>query len=271
MAGDYESHTDYIRWVKETSEQRQSLLEAAFRKAFQRFIETRQVEVVLFSDMTVQDLADAISLQPTILKPLLAVCSIAARAVERDLQIKNLDTYKPRLTSDQVKFLAGYLKTFLPPYAELPTLSGIDRLLFVDKEIRKQKGRWEEQIRVALSAFAGQEFSKRKFKVQGMPFELDAATPGAGPIQIGIDVKRIEARRDIHKRCDEIVNKASKFKEAFPSGLFGAVIYYPFVGEHLNVQNRLRSSAIDGIVFASANPESIENAAQMLLTMMRRS
>jgi hypothetical protein len=78
-----------------------------------------------------------------------------------------------------------------------------------------------------------------------------------GVIQIGIDVKRIEARRDIHKRCDEIVNKAAKLKALFPQAKFGVVIYYPFIEEQVNIQNRLRSNNIDSVVFASASKESI--------------
>ena len=99
-------------------------------------------------------------------------------------------------------------------------------------------------------------------------FELDAATPEEGPIQAGIDVKRIEARRDIHKRCDEIVNKARKLKAAFPRSRFGAVVYYPFIDEHVNVQNRLRSEAVDSIVFASDSDDSINNAVRHLLSML---
>lgn len=120
---------------------------------------------------------------------------------------------------------------------------------FIDKEIRKTKGRWERAILKALNHFGAIEFRKRKFRVEGDQFELDAASPKKGPIQMGIDVKRIEARRDIHKRCDEIVNKASKLKARFPDGKFGAVIYYPFLDEHVNVQNRLRSPAIDAVFF----------------------
>jgi hypothetical protein len=44
-------------------------------------------------------------------------------------------------------------------------------------------------------------------------------------VHIGIDIKRIEARQDIHKRCDEIVNKAAKLKAVFRKAKFGAVIY----------------------------------------------
>jgi len=97
---------------------------------------------------------------------------------------------------------------------------------------------------------------------------LDAASLESGDIKVGIDVKRIEARRDIHKRCDEIVNKAAKLKSAFPDAKFGTVIYYPFIEEHVNIQNRLRSSDINCVVFASEAKESIETAIRMLLSSL---
>jgi hypothetical protein len=83
-------------------------------------------------------------------------------------------------------------------------------------------------------------------------------------------VKRIEARRDIHKRCDEIVNKARKLKGAYPDSKFGVVVYYPFIEEHVNVQNRLRSPDIDGVVFASQSDDSITNAVRMLLSTLKQ-
>jgi len=116
-----------------------------------------------------------------------------------------------------------------------------------------------------LSKYGKVSFKKRKFAVNDQKFELDAASPIEGKIQIGVDVKRIEARRDIHKRCDEILNKASKFKATFPDGKFAAVIYYPFVDEHLNVQSRLKSTLIDIVVFAGTQTESTNNAVQTLL------
>ena len=97
---------------------------------------------------------------------------------------------------------------------------------------------------------------------------MDAATRKSGDIKVGIDIKRIEARRDIHKRCDAIVNKAAKLKSAFPSSKFGAIVYYPFIEEHINIQNRLRSNNIEGVVFASEAKESIENAVRMLLATL---
>jgi hypothetical protein len=87
-------------------------------------------------------------------------------------------------------------------------------------------------------------------------------------VEIAIDVKRIEARRDIHKRCDEIVNKSAKLKSAFREARFAAVIYYPFIDEQVNVQNRLRSATIDAVVFASESDDSIENAVRMVLSAL---
>lgn len=269
MPDGYGSHRDYMDWVKADADARQEAIETALRKAFSRFIERREVEVVVFSSMSALDLARAILAQPLILKPLLACCNIAARAIERDLDIKNLDTYSPRLNEDHAKVIAGYIKPFLPAYLELPTLSRIDRVSYIDKEIRKGKGRWERRVLDALNRHGQTPFRKRMFDVGGEQFELDAATPGEGDIKIGIDVKRIEAHRDIHKRCDEIVNKASKLKSAFSKARFGAVVYYPFIDEHVNIQNRLRSSDIDGVVFASGSDESIENAVRLLLSTLK--
>lgn len=268
MPRGYGSHRDYMAWVGADADSRQEAVETALRNALSRFIEIREVEVVVFSSMSALELAEAILAQPLILKPLLACCNIAARAIERDLDIKNLDTYSPRLNEDHAKVIAGYIKPFLPSYLELPTLSRVDRVSYIDKEIRKGKGRWERRILEALNRHGQTSFRKRVFEMGGEQFELDAATPGEGDIQIGIDVKRIEARRDIHKRCDEIVNKASKLKSAFPTARFGTVVYYPFIDEHVNIQNRLRSSDIDGIVFASESDQSIENAVRMLLSTL---
>jgi len=268
MPDKYGSHADYMDWVKDDADSRQEVIEGALRKAFSNFIEKREVEVITFSSMTAFDLAKAIVNHPLILKPLLAACNIAARAIERDLAIKNLNTYSPRLSEDQAKVISGYIKPFLPSYLEIPAISRIDRVAFVDKEIRKKKGRWEKKILESLNRFSSLQFDKRMFVAGGEQFELDAASPKVGDIKVGIDIKRIEARRDIHKRCDEIVNKATKLKLAFPSSKFGAVVYYPFIEEHINIQNRLRSDNIDGVVFSSEVKESIENAVRMLLSTL---
>ncbi len=265
MPEGYGSHRDYMDRVKADVDARQVVVETALRQAFAGFIEKREVEVIVFSSMSALDLANAIVAKPVILKALLACCNIAARAIERDLEIKNLDTYSPRIGEDHAKVIAGYVKPFLPPFVELPALTRIDLISYVDKEIRKGKGRWERSVLEALNRHARTKFRKRKFRVGNEQFELDAASPEQGDIQIGIDIKRIEARRDIHKRCDEIVNKASNLKAVFPMAKFATVVYYPFIDEHVNIQNRLHSSSIDGVVFASESDESVENAVRLLL------
>ncbi len=214
MPDGYSTHADYMLHVQEQAAARQKEVENSLRAAFAGFIEIRSVEVIVFAGVSVHDLAEALIEHPLILKPLTAACNIAGRAIERDLGIKNVNTYMPRLSEKQAAAIAGYLKPFLPPYLEIPALSTIDRVEFVDKEIRMSKGRWEQMILAALNEFAVPKFGKRKFNVHGEDFELDAACPLHGDVRIGIDVKRIEARRDIHKRCDEIINKADKLKAA---------------------------------------------------------
>ena len=266
----YGSHRDYIEWVAADAEARRQKIEGILRSAFQPFIESRTVEIIVFADVSVEDLARAISDHPAILKPLLSICNIAGRALARDLKLRNVNTYKPRLDVTQAAAIAGYLKPFLPPYASLATLGEIDRLDFVDKEVRKMKGRWERKVLDALGQHSSVGFKKRKFKVEDEVFEIDAAAPASGPIEIAVDVKRIEARQDIHKRCDEIVNKAEKLRKAYPEAKFAAVIYYPFVDDHVNVQSRLRSENIDAVVFAAELEETIHNAAQSLLAQLGR-
>lgn len=177
-----------------------------------------------------------------------------------------MDTYNPRLNRDESTLIAGYIKPFLPNYLELSTLSNIDRTAFIDKEIRKIKGRWEKKIVASLNRSSRMRFRKRKFEVDNEGYEIDAASPEDGKIKYGIDIKRIEARRDIHKRIDEIVNKSNKLKRAFPESKFAAIIYYPFIDEHINIHNRLSSENIDAICFASDSEDSIFNAAKMILS-----
>ncbi len=269
MPEGYGSHSDYMARVKEDADARQTAIESAIRSAFGQFIERRTVEVVIFSSMSAIDLSRALLREPLILKPLLAACNIAGRAIDRDLGLKNIDTYDPKLTEEHANVIAGYIKPFLPPYLELPTLAHIDRVEFIDKEIRKGKGQWEKKILDALNRFGSSKFKKRTFTYKGEEYELDAATPTTGAITTGIDVKRIEAKRDIHKRCDEIVNKATKLKTAFPGSRFGAVVYYPFIDEQVNVESRLRSKHVNGVVFASESDESVENAVRLLLSKLQ--
>jgi hypothetical protein len=254
-----------MSWVSDDAETRHAQVEAALREAFASFVESRPTDVIVFSSVSAADLAAALQSHPLVLKPLAAACNIAARAIERDLGIRDVDTYKPRLTPEQAAAIAGYLKPFLPPYMEIFALSHLDRTAFVDKEIRKAKGNWEKGVTAALNRFSSMSFKKRMFRCGSEKFELDAASPLTGTIEIGVDVKRVEARRDIHKRCDEIVNKAARLKTAYPNARFAAVIYYPFIPEHANVKSRLESDDIDAVMFARESKESVEDAVKMLL------
>ena len=267
--GGYGNQREYVSRVLPAATARQKEIEEELRAAFSGYIESRHIDVVIFERMPATDLAKAIQGHPRILKSLLAACNLAGRALKRDLKIDNIDTYEPTLENEQANAVAGYLLSFLPEYLEIPTLSQIDKISFIDKEIRKDKGRWEKLVCCALNKFGKAAFKKRKFEAGEQFFELDAATPAKGEVQIGIDVKRIEARQDIHKRCDEIVNKAAKLKSVFPNARFGTVIYYPFTQDHANVLSRLHSPNIDAIVFASGSAETIENAVRLLLARVQ--
>lgn len=269
MPEGYDSHADYMGWVKNDATARAIEVRARFIRAFTGFVEIREVEVIVFSAMTVLDLSSAIQAEPGILKPLMACCNVAGRAIERDLDIRGVDTYAPRLSDVQAAAIAGYLKPFLPQDLALPALSELDRFFYVDKEIRARKGRWEQTIVESLNMQSRFVFKKRKFAVGDESFEIDAAAPETGRIEVAIDIKRIEARRDIHKRADEIINKAAKFKKKHPKGLFAAVIYYPFTSEHVNVQSRLESRYINAVCFASQGGEQIGVAIGLLVDRLK--
>ena len=44
---------------------------------------------------------------------------------------------------------------------------------------------------------------------------------------------------------------------------------YPFIEEHVNIHNRLRSSEIDGVVFAAESSDSIRNSVRLLLSALK--
>lgn len=274
-ADDYADHAARLSWVIDDAKERRAAVSAALKAAFASFIEEHPTEWIHFERITVEALAHAFTSYPTIVKPVTAICNIAGRAIKRDLGF-DLDTYKPRLSSAQANQLAGYVKPFLPPAFAMPAIEAVDDWFFIDKEIRSAQGRWEQLITDALTRRTGKTFKKRKFAVtddeSGKPnsFELDAAYPVKGePIAVGVDVKRIGAARDVHKRVDEIFNKAEKFKKAYPGGKFGSVIYFPFdSGFQANIINRLHSPNIDGIVFAGDTKPSVEEAILMLIPQL---
>lgn len=259
----YDTHSDYMDWARERAAARSREIEQALRDSLRDFIEPAELSVLSFR-MTDRQLATALVQAPKILKPLLAACNLASRAIERDLGIKNVNTYAPRLNEAQSLAIAAYIKEFVPDQISIAALVELDRHFFVDKTIRQNKGRWEKSILAALRDVTGCDFKKRMFESGGDKFELDGAYPIEGPIEYGIDVKRIEARRDIHKRSDEVVNKATKFKRTYPTGKFGAVVYYPFAEEHGKVRKRMRSRHVDGVAFASPDVEDIRRAIEEL-------
>jgi hypothetical protein len=263
----YATQADYAGWVRQTSQDRVATVSASLREAFKDFIHKEEVDIIVFSEITVKQLALRVVKYPHILKSLLIATNIAARAIERDLGIKNLDTYETHLTQENAFSIAGYIKPFLPESLPLPTLTEIDRIMFEDKEIRKIKGQWEKMVIKSLNSCANSVFKKSRFQHGSQSFELDATAKNSSrKIVYAIDIKRIEARRDIHKRTDEIANKAVHLKAVFPKAKFGAIIYYPFISEHGNVRDRLQSSLIDSVVFAGASVESINNAVKLLLS-----
>lgn len=261
----YGTHADFQEMVTKSVEERTATVTFELKEAFASFVREELVQVIYLSDVTVFDLASILQKHPAVLKPLAIAANIAARAIERDLGIRNIDTYKPRFNGETAAAVAGYLKPFLPPVVPLETLVELDRVAFVDKEIRKLKGQWEKRVTAALTDRSGRVFTKRRIHVGGEDFEIDAAYPKEGPIEAAVDIKRIEARRDIHKRIDEIVNKARKVKQHDERIRFAAVIYFPFEDQHDQIRNRLDDPSVDGVAFANEMPESIHDATIAVL------
>ncbi|MGG1398958.1 DNA methyltransferase [Bacillus salipaludis] len=262
---DYSSHREQVSRV-DGVENRISTVEEALLKAFDGFIFTKEVPFVNFGNMTAEELARAFHEYPIVVKSILATVNVAGRAIKRDLEI-NIDTYGLKLSMEKASILAGYIKPMLPNELAIPAICELDRWFYVDKEIRKFKGSWEKAVLNALiENGTTKDFKKVKFLCDGEEYELDASHPSTPPYKIGIDVKRIEAKQDSHKRADEIVNKARKFKKVYPEGSFYAIIYYPFTTEHLNLQTRLNDPNIDGIFFATESYSSIEQQAKFILS-----
>lgn len=260
---EYSSHKDQLL-AAVPSPERISTLESSLLKAYGSAIIYQEVPFVQFSEMTAAELAKAFLDCPIIIKPTLACVNVAQRAIKRDLGI-DFDTYSERITPEQASLIAGYTKPLLPPVIAIPALMELDRFFWTDKEMRARKGNWERTVTEAINAVAGCVYKKCKFVCDGEDFEIDAAYPQTGDIEVGIDVKRIESARDTHKRADEIINKATKFKKTFPNGKFYVVVYYPFPSQHINLQSRLKSDHIDEVFFAAETPSSIANAVDMLV------
>jgi len=88
----YGNQREYIDKVLPFADARQGEIHAALTQAFKKYIERREVEVIVFENMAAVELAEAIQANPIILKPLLASCNLAGRAIKRDLKIDGIDT-----------------------------------------------------------------------------------------------------------------------------------------------------------------------------------
>lgn len=261
---EYTSHSEQLA-AAQPSPQHTQELHASLLEAYSAAIEYREIPFILFGELNALELAEAFFNYPIIVKPTLCCVNVASRAIQRDLGF-DFNAYNLRITKEQALSLAGYVKPLLPPAIAVPALVELDRFFWADKEMRAAKGNWEKAVTNAINAVADREFKKRKFKVDMQDFEIDAASPPTGAsIDFAIDVKRIESPRDIHKRADEIINKAAKFKMAYPEGRFATVVYYPFPNQHLNAQQRLASEYVDGIFFAGASESSIAAAVDLLV------
>jgi hypothetical protein len=261
---DYSSHKEQILDCQPPIE-RVEELEKCLLKAYESVIAIREVPFILFEEMNAEELAEAFLRYPIIIKATLCCVNVAQRAIKRDLGF-DYNTYSPSITDTQAKLLAGYIKPFLPRAMAVPALMELDRFFWTDKEMRARKGNWEKAVTDAINDISEHAFRKRRFECDGEEFEIDAAFPSVGKnIEVAIDVKRIESMRDIHKRADEIINKATKFKKAYADGKFIAVVYYPFPNQHINLQSRLHSSFIDEVFFAGETPSSIAVAVDLLV------
>ena len=147
---DYDRHGDLVLRVQTKAETRCAELAKELKEAFQGFIRLEAVEVVFFSEMSAADLASAFLRHSSVLKPVLTSCNIAARAIERDLDIRNVDTYKPKLTEQQANLLAGLFRNRsfrhilpCPRFAHLISTS----ILIKRSELRKGDGKRESSNR----------------------------------------------------------------------------------------------------------------------------
>ncbi|AVK96009.1 hypothetical protein FCT18_04150 [Lysinibacillus sphaericus] len=262
---EYSSHREQVAQVHGVSD-RQNIVENALLHAFEPFIFIKEVPFINFGNMTAGELANAFSAYPIVVKSILATVNVAGRAIKRDLDI-SIDTYSDKLPKEKAAILAGYIKPMLPNELAIPAICELDRWFYVDKEIRKFKGSWEKAILTILKKNARtDDFKKVKFECDGENFQLDAVHPSNAPYKVGIDVRRIEAKQDIHKRADEIINKARKFKKICPNASFYAIIYYPFTSEHINLQTRLKDEHINGVFFATESFSSIEQQTKYILS-----
>ena len=91
----YGTHSDYMSRLEGETYEREKKVGRVLRDAFSGSLTQQPADVISFADVSVESLGKAIANFPDVLKPLLIACNVAGRAIERDLDIKNLDTYSP--------------------------------------------------------------------------------------------------------------------------------------------------------------------------------
>lgn len=136
----HDSRAGYMAWVQADAATRTASVRNDLLQAFERFIERCEVETINFSSMTAIGPAAALFTHPLILRPLLACCNLAGRAIERDLDIRNVDTYEARLNQTTRAAIAGYLKPFLPQEIAVPALRELDPVLLCRRGASRAKG-----------------------------------------------------------------------------------------------------------------------------------
>ena len=239
-------------------------LDEALKAGFDSYIIQKEAAFITFDKVGVDALANAFVKYPVIVKSILACVNVAGRAIKRDLGL-TIDTYGKTISEEKAYELAKYLKPLLTEPVAIPSLVLLDHHYWIDKEMRAGKGRWELKILQLLNDESSVSFKKRKFQHSNSMYELDAAYPTEGSIEVGVDVKRYESPRDFHKRGDEITQKAGHLKSAHPAAKFYAVIYYPFPDRHQDVLARYRESVIDRILFGGETDESLLPAVKGIL------
>ena|SRR5579859_2121092 len=120
LSREYSGHQEQLSGSQPSAE-RVEQIESALIAAYKSVLEYRQVPFVRFGDLNAAELAAAFVAHPIIIKPTLCCVNVAQRAISRDLGF-DFNTYSTKISADQAKLLAGYIKPFLPPTIAIPAL-----------------------------------------------------------------------------------------------------------------------------------------------------
>lgn len=265
----YRSHDEYLKLIAGNRVKRAEEIGTTVKETLGEYVTSRKADEVRLGAVPSDRLAAFLLKNPSLLKPLIAACNMGKRAIRKDLGLE-LDTFRPRLDAAKARQVAEYLLPSLPQQILIESLIALDAYQWVDSAIRKVKGRWERQFGDHLRR-RGVDCKKRKFSVGSQEFELDLAYPSDGDVLLAVDMKMIGHPSDKHKRGDEIVNKAIKYKGLVPKGIFVALIYYPFDDDRASLAERVTlTSEVDEVIFAGDDAESVEAASQHLYDLLKR-